>query len=181
MFQFKQFTIHQDQCAMKVSTDACILGAWVDVAQAENILDIGAGTGLLSLMMAQRSTACIDAVELDTPAFEQAKSNIAESNWGDRVEVFLGKIQDFSSDKKYDYIVSNPPFYQNHLKSEKVQKNQAHHTETLSFEELLDSVLRLRTTSGKFAVLLPAYEAKVLEDLAVSKGFFLKKINCSPS
>ena len=81
----------------------------------------------------------------------------------------------YHSDKKYDYIVSNPPFYQNHLKSEKVQKNQAHHTETLSFEELLDSVLRLRTTSGKFAVLLPAYEAKVLEDLAVSKGFFPQK------
>ena len=175
MFQFKQFTIHQDQCAMKVSTDACILGAWVDVAQAENILDIGAGTGLLSLMMAQRSTACIDAVELDTPAFEQAKSNIAESKWSDRIEVFHGKIQKFSPDKKYDYIVSNPPFYQNHLKSEKVQKNQAHHTETLSFEELLDSVLRLRTTSGKFAVLLPAYEAKVLEDLAISKGFFPQK------
>lgn len=175
MFQFKQFTIHQDQCAMKVSTDACILGAWVPVEQAENILDIGAGTGLLSLMMAQRSTARIDAVELDQPAFEQAKSNISQSKWHNRISVFQGKIQDFSSDKKYDYIVSNPPFYQNHLKSEKVQKNQAHHTETLSFEELLDSVLRLRTTSGKFAVLLPAYEATVLEDLAVSKGFFPQK------
>ncbi|NBB27155.1 tRNA1(Val) (adenine(37)-N6)-methyltransferase [Cellulophaga sp. BC115SP] len=175
MFQFKQFTIHQDQCAMKVSTDACILGAWVDVAQAENILDIGSGTGLLSLMMAQRTNAAIDAIELDLPAFEQAKSNIAESKWSDRIGVFHGKVQDFSPDTKYDYIVSNPPFYQNHLKSEKVQKNQAHHTETLSFEELLDSVLRLRTTSGKFAVLLPAYEAKVLESLAINKGLLPQK------
>ncbi len=175
MFQFKQFTIHQDQCAMKVSTDACILGAWVDVAQAENILDIGSGTGLLSLMMAQRTNARIDAVELDLPAFEQAQGNIAESKWSDRIGVFHGKVQDFSPDTKYDYIVSNPPFYQNHLKSEKVQKNQAHHTETLSFEELLDSVLRLRTTSGKFAVLLPAYEAKVLESLAINKGLLPQK------
>ncbi|MDI9877981.1 tRNA1(Val) (adenine(37)-N6)-methyltransferase [Flectobacillus longus] len=172
MFQFKQFTIHQDQCAMKVSTDACILGAWVDVAQAENILDIGAGTGLLSLMMAQRCPAHIDAIELDLPAFEQAKSNITQSKWSERIGVFHGKVQEFSANKKYDYIVSNPPFYQNHLKSEKAQKNQAHHTETLSFEELLDSVLRLRTTSGKFAVLLPAYEANVLESLAINKGLF---------
>ncbi|WP_026994222.1 tRNA1(Val) (adenine(37)-N6)-methyltransferase [Flectobacillus major] len=173
MFQFKQFTIHQDQCAMKVSTDACILGAWVDVKASTRILDIGAGTGLLSLMMAQRSDALIDAVEMDEPAFLQAQQNIGSSVFAERISIYHQPIQDFRSDKKYDLIVSNPPFYSNYLKSEKVQKNQAHHTETLTFEELLASVFRLLTTYGKFVVLLPEYEMQLLLKLAQLQGFFV--------
>lgn len=111
-FRFKQFVVNQDKCAMKVCTDACVLGAWADVEGAEKILDIGTGTGLLALMVAQRnSNAEIDAVELDQDAFSQAIENVKTSSFSERIKVVNSSIQGFSPSYQYDFIVTNPPFF----------------------------------------------------------------------
>jgi tRNA1Val (adenine37-N6)-methyltransferase len=174
-FTFKQFTIHQNHTAMKVTTDACILGAYVDVQGAKTILDIGTGTGLLALMLAQRSKAKIDAFEIDESAYNQAVVNVNESIFKDKITIYHTSIQDFSSEKRYDLIISNPPFFQNHLKSETESRNNSLHTDTLSFEDLLSSVLRLLSPNGTFVVLLPAYESSVFEQLAISEGLYPQK------
>lgn len=178
MFQFKQFTIQQDKCAMKVSTDACILGAYAPVTSAKHILDIGTGTGLLALMMAQRSTATIDAVEIDNQAFEQACSNAQGSRFAAQIRLHQERIQDFVAPHLYDCIVSNPPFYQNYLKSDKRAKNMAHHTDALSFEDLIAAVLRLLDKQGIFVVLLPDYEMNLLRNLCETQGLFLQQSLC---
>ncbi|PWK28344.1 tRNA1Val (adenine37-N6)-methyltransferase [Arcicella aurantiaca] len=178
-FSFKKFTIHQDQTAMKVTTDACILGAYTNVAKTNKILDIGTGTGLVAMMLAQRTEAEIDAVEIDTNAYNQAQNNIQESVFKEQISVFNTSIQDFSEisvyQNKYDLIVSNPPFFQNHLKAEETARNNSIHTDTLSFEDLIQSVLHLIASAGTFVVLLPAYESSVLESLAISKGLYPHK------
>lgn len=174
-FTFKQFIIHQDQTAMKVTTDACILGAYTDVKGATKILDIGAGTGLLALMLAQKSEAKIDAVEIDENAYNQAVGNINQSIFNDKISVYNKSIQDFITINSYDLIISNPPFFHNHLKSEKVSRNNSLHTDTLSFEDLLDSILRLLSSNGVFIVLLPAYERLIFEQLAITKELYPQK------
>jgi tRNA1Val (adenine37-N6)-methyltransferase len=173
-FRFKQFTVWQDQCAMKVCTDACILGAYADVASAGQILDIGAGTGLLSLMLAQRSPASIDAVEMDDKAYQQANQNVARSPFSDRIRVHHGRIQDFTAPEpgSYDLIISNPPFFKNHLRSPDPGRNEALHTATLSFAELLDAIVHLLHPTGKCSILLPVYESRLLEEAASSRGLF---------
>jgi tRNA1Val (adenine37-N6)-methyltransferase len=134
-FQFKQFIIHQDRCAMKVTTDACLFGAWVakevggQKSEVETILDIGTGTGLLSLMLAQKTNATIDSVEIDEAAAEQAQENANASLWKDRIFVMPGDAKDmaYTFCKNFDIIISNPPFYENELTSSDHQKNLAHH------------------------------------------------------
>lgn len=174
-FSFKQFTIHQDQTAMKVTTDACILGAYTTVDKAKKVLDIGTGTGLVAMMLAQRTDAQIDAVEIDLNAYNQAYSNIQESIFKEQISVFNTSIQSFERQNQYDLIVSNPPFFQNHLKAEETARNNSLHTDTLSFEDLIHSVLRLISSAGTFVVLLPAYQSSVLETLAISKGLYPHK------
>ena len=145
---------------MKVCTDACILGAWVankifnGEISASSILDIGAGTGLLSLMLAQKSTATIDAVEIDGNAFDQAARNFKQSPWSERLRAFHGDIMIFDL-IKYDFIISNPPFYQGDLVSPQQNRNTAKHDELLNLGELLSAMKKLVNTSGSFAVLLP--------------------------
>lgn len=174
-FTFKQFTINQDRCAMKVCTDACILGASTNVENVNNILDIGTGTGLLSLMLAQRSDAQIDAVEIDEDAYQQALTNIQASRFIDKINVHHQRIQDFTSTETYDLIISNPPFYQQSLKSPDAKANKALHAVELSLDELIDSVLRLLTIEGKFVVLLPPFEIEKLIQIAQKKGLYLSK------
>ena len=174
-FSFKQFTIHQDKTAMKVTTDACILGAYTEVQGVKSVLDIGTGTGLLSLMLAQRSKAKIDAIEIDENAYNQAITNANQSNFKDTITVYNTSIQDFETDKRYDLIISNPPFFQNHLKSETESRNNSLHTDTLSFADLLSTVLRLLSPNGTFVVLLPVYESSVFEQLATSKELYPQK------
>ncbi len=178
-FSFKQFIVHQDQTAMKVTTDACIFGACISIDGTKKILDIGTGTGLIAMMLAQRTKSQIDAVEIENSAYSQAVINIQKSIFKKQINVFNTSIQLFSEQSEqqnqYDLIVSNPPFFQNHLKSEKTSRNNSLHTDTLSFEDLIHSVLRLISSVGTFVVLLPLYESSVFEELAISQGLYPQK------
>ena len=140
-FQFKEFTIHQDAAAMKIGTDGVLLGAWCSVADFPNsILDIGAGTGVVSLMLAQRSDAMtIDAVELDENAYTQTVDNFERSNWGDRLYCYHASFQEFANEiaadhETYDLIVSNPPFYTDGFETKNSARNKARSTSFLPFE-----------------------------------------------
>lgn len=161
-FQFKQFSVAQDRCAMKVGTDAVLLGAWSALDHMPNtILDIGSGTGILALIMAQRSTAeLIDALEIDADAYEQCVYNFETSDWGDRLfcyhaslDEFVGEIED-----TYDLIISNPPFYTDHFKSRNEARNKARFEDALPFEELLTSASKLLSVTGQLNVIIPFSE-----------------------
>ena len=170
MFRFKQFTIRQDQTAMKVCTDACVLGAVADVA-GKSILDIGTGTGLLALMATQRNpTARVDAIEIDKLAFEQAVENVAESPFADRIRLWHGPVQGYQSAKPYDRILTNPPFFVNSLRSPDAAANRAHHADDLSFADLIAAVVRLLVPGGQWWVLLPPFEMGQLTTLAAEAG-----------
>ena len=147
-FSFKQFTVYHDRCAMKVGTDGVLLGAWADVVSARNILDIGTGTGLISLMMAQRCNAQIRAVDIDADAVEQARGNVAASQ--------LQDICHFTSETLFDVIVSNPPYFTDSLKCPERQRNIARHTDLLDFDKLAESAARLLHSEGVFSVIIPA-------------------------
>lgn len=173
-FQFKQFKINQDKSAMKVCTDACVLGVWTYVENAKRILDIGAGTGLLSLMVAQRNIlAKITAVELEDNAFAQASENIADSPFSNKITVFHSAIQDFNPDEKFDCIITNPPFFQSDLKSPDLRINQAHHSESLTFEDLLIAIERLLEPDGSWNILLPVDEGIIFQNMAEKSGWFM--------
>lgn len=163
---------------MKVCTDSCIFGAWTKPENATAILDIGTGTGLLSLMLAQRSEAVIDAVEIDEAAAKQAMQNVADSPWASRIKVHHGPIQEYAATctKQYDLIITNPPFYSNYLKSEKENVNVAYHSVALPTEELLTAVKKLLAPSGRLLVLLPPYEAELLREEALAFGLYASQI-----
>jgi tRNA1Val (adenine37-N6)-methyltransferase len=177
MFQFKQFTIHQNQTAMKVCTDACVLGAWTSADRVllpnagPTILDIGTGTGLLALMAAQNHpTAWVDAVEIDPDAFVQATENRRNSPFANRIQVHKTAIQEFRPGYAYDLILTNPPFFTNHLRSPDAATNRALHTDTLPFADLVTGIDRLLKPTGQWWVLLPPYEAGLLDQLAAPLG-----------
>ncbi len=177
-FQFKQFTIHQDNCAMKVCTDSCLFGAYITSniqPITSNILDIGTGTGLLALMVAQKSTATIDAVEIDEQAYLQAKNNFELSPWKERLQVFNASIQQYIPDKKYDLIISNPPFFENDLRSENKEKNAARHDTTLTLAELIQFIYHNLSTSGKAAILLPYSRRGDFDELLKTLDFFIEE------
>lgn len=165
---------------MKVCTDACLFGAYVaeNVIPSGNLLDIGAGTGLLALMLAQKTEALIDAVELDNEAAAQAIENVAGSPWKERIAVINRSIQDYykNTGKKYSLIISNPPFYENYLKSPEIARNTAIHAETLSLSELIDASVSLLEKHGTLALLLPPYESSLLKTLAEAKGLFFNQV-----
>jgi len=160
---------------MKVCTDACVFGASTEVENVNRILDIGTGTGLLSLMLAQRSKAQIDSVEIDEDAYQQAVMNVKISKFAKNIEVHHQRIQNFESTKNYDLIISNPPFYQQSLKSTDAKANKALHAVELSFDDLIDSVLKFLSIEGEFAVLLPPFEIEKLIQIAQKKGLYLSK------
>ena len=179
-FQFKQFTIHQDNCAMKVCTDACLFGAWVAnelkaINKTGTCLDIGAGTGLLSIMLAQKTTAFIDAVEIDKAAFEQAKENIYQSPWSEKISIINTDISTFETNKKYDCIISNPPFFEGDLKSSISNKNAAKHDTTLTLQQLLQAVENCLHEEGNFAVLLPYHRADFFIEAAAKSTLYVSK------
>ena len=178
-FQFKEFTVYQDMSAMKVCTDACLFGAYTaDLINKENIpvihcLDIGTGTGLLSLMMAQKLDCSIDAVEIDNRSYRQAAGNFRHSPWNNRLAVFNTGIKAYQTEKKYDCIISNPPFFEGDLKSDESGKNAAKHDSTLTLIELLEKVMELLNEEGIFAVLLPYKRVKYFIEEAEKKGLYL--------
>jgi tRNA1Val (adenine37-N6)-methyltransferase len=147
---------------MKVCTDACLLGSMAHHPDPKRILDIGAGTGLLSLMLAQRFDCPIDAVEVYPPAYEDAVYNFSQSKWHKRIAVHLSRIQNFNTTSKYDLIVSNPPFFSNYKKSIDLERNIALHNDSLPLSDLVKTVNRLLSAEGVFYVLLPSYETNNL-------------------
>ena len=174
-FHFQQFTIRQDRCLMKVGTDGVLLGAWTPVEGVRTILDIGTGTGLIALMLAQRAPgALIHGVELDAPSAEQAAENATASPWSDRVTIIPQGIQDYAlhATTRYDLIVSNPPFFYGGLKSPKVERNRVRHAETLTFGELVKAVVHLLAPDGRFCVILPQAEGRAFQEIALSFGLF---------
>jgi len=180
-FQCKQFIVHQQHTSMKVCTDACLFGAWVSnkalVQNANSIIDIGTGTGLLSLMLAQvteSSKASITAIEIEEKAAEEASSNFNISKWSDRLKLVNDSIQNFAAnyissvDKKneFDIIISNPPFYEGDLKSPDANKNKAAHSTELPWTSLVENVSILLTDAGSFFVLVPTLRAYTMQKLA---------------
>lgn len=166
-FKFQHFIVHQNNCAMKVCTDACLFGAWVagmHWPKIERVLDIGTGTGLLSLMFAQKNQGVIDAVEIDQQAYAQAADNFAASPWNNRLQLFHSSIQDFAC-KNYDLVIVNPPFFDNDLKSNDAARNIALHSQQLKLEELLTIAVDKINTDGKMAILLPAHRSQEVKKL----------------
>ncbi len=177
-FAFKQFIIKQDKCAMKVGTDAVLLGAWIFPNGSKQILDIGTGTGVVALMLAQKTEAHIDAIDIDKNAFNQASENVSESKFSNQISVIHSPLQQYCKEvnKKYNLIVTNPPYFEQSLKSSDEQRSYARHADVLPFEELIDGVIKLLDPKGKFCLILPTLEAEKFRVLAQKRGLFLSKL-----
>lgn len=181
VFQFKQFSINQDKCAMKVGTDGVLLGAWVPLEHHPySILDIGAGTGLIALMLAQRSTAeQIDAIEIEDEAYEQAVENFEDSPWGDRLFCYHAGLDEFvdeMEDEEYDLIVSNPPFYSEDYSSGNAERDMARQAASMPFNELAEAASLLLSGEGIFALILPYKEEEGFVRMAEEYSLFPYKI-----
>jgi len=177
-FQFKQFIIHQDQCAMKVCTDACILGAWFaqKTPAWSQVLDIGSGTGLLMLMLAQKHKGEIRGIELDLAAYRQLRDNIGQSPWRQMLKAFPGDVRSFTFPGKFDFIISNPPFFEGDLLSASATANLAKHSKELTLTELLAVIDVNLSSEGSFGILLPYHRmAWFVEQAAGRYGFFLRE------
>lgn len=175
-FTFKQFHIEQDQCAMKVGTDGVLLGSWAN--GGEHILDIGTGTGLLALMMAQRfEKSLIDAIEIEENAYQQAVQNVAKSVFKSKINIIHSSLQNFakSNINQYDSIICNPPYFVNSLKNNKKIKTIARHNDTLPFNELISLAYKLLKTEGTLSLVLPVNIFPLIETEAVIYGFFLNR------
>lgn len=180
MFQFKQFTVHQDRCAMKIGTDAVLLGAWCPIDnQPFSVLDIGSGTGILSLMIAQRSHATqIDALEIDEDAYEQCVENFENSSWSDRLFCFHAGLDEFvdEPEDEYDIIISNPPFYSENFKTNDSQRDLARFQDAMPFEDLIEAAALLLSENGIFSVIIPFKEESAFLALATEYELFPIKI-----
>ena len=180
-FQFKQFKIIQERAAMKIGTDGVLLGAWINVSHAANILDIGAGTGVISIMLAQRSdvNTKITGIEIEKNAAEEATENAQNSMWTETITILNKSIQQFQQNctKQFDLIVSNPPFFSNSQKSKCEYLAMAKHNHLLPLPELVEKSLNLLSSSGKFAVILPVNEAEKITQIAEKEGLYLQRSN----
>lgn len=179
-FQFKQFTVRQHRCAMKVGTDGTLLGAWSLAPSLPcRILDIGTGTGLIALMMAQRyPQASVTAIDIDAEAVLQARENVAASPFAKRIHVVEVDVVTFEDAEKFDSIVCNPPFFEDSLTCPDPQRTEARHTDTLGYRQLMESAFRLLKDDGRFSVILPADCRSRLESEAHLRGFFISRL-CS--
>lgn len=162
---------------MKVGTDGVLLGAWANIHSVKTCLDIGTGTGLIALIIAQRCNAKIDAIEIDKNSFDEAKENFANSNWGDRINAFHYSFQQFykSSSKKYDLIITNPPYFKDSLKSEDSGRNLARHNDELSLDDLLTGVVKLLYPTGQFCLILPFEQVENFKNEALTRSLFCTK------
>jgi tRNA1Val (adenine37-N6)-methyltransferase len=175
-FHFKRFSVAQDHSTHKVGTDGVLLGSWVNIREADKrMLDIGTGCGLIALMLAQRSRPGIhiDAIDIEERDVQQAIVNVAKSPWADKVFLWHVALQDFIPPNQYDLIVSNPPFFVNSLKPPEEKRTRARHAQSLSFEDLVNHVVRLLSPQGRFAAVLPYTEANQFSALASGKNLFV--------
>ena len=179
-FTFKKFSVNQDRCAMKIGTDGVLLGAWTPLINNPfNVLDIGAGTGILSLMLAQRSNAeQIDAIEIDEDAYEQCVENFEASPWGDKLFCFHAGLDEFvdEPEDEYDLIISNPPFYTDDYKSDNTSRDLARFEDALPFEELIEAAALLLSDNGIFSVIIPYKEEERFVSLCKELDLFPLKI-----
>jgi len=177
-FEFKQFTIKQDRSAMKVGTDAVLLGAWVDCKGAGSILDIGTGTGVIALMLAQKCNVNIDAIEIDEASYSQAQENILNSKWKDRIKIYHTSLQGFAASLsvKYDLIVSNPPYFIDSSKASGMERTKARHTDMLPFDQFVNAAKNLLSPKGSLCIILPVKESELFRELAEAKGLHLSKL-----
>lgn len=178
-FRFKQFTVYHDRCAMKVGTDGVLLGAWCDASEANTALDIGTGTGLIALMIAQRNpNSIIDAIDIDKDAIEQAEENIRQSPFFLRIKCHHCSLQLFHGQyqRKYDVIVSNPPFFAQSLKSPDGGRTLARHTDSLQMEELIGISSDFLSDKGKLSVIYPFEYKELLVEQAAQAGLYVSRI-----
>jgi len=179
-FIFKQFRVQQDRCAMKIGTDGVLLGAWTSLDHRPySILDIGAGTGIIALMLAQRSNAdTIDAIEIDEPAFEQCVDNFETSPWGDRLFCYHTDLDGFVNEigEEYDLIVSNPPFYSELVPSGNDSRDRARQNRSLPFKDLLSGVSELLSETGRFSTIVPFKEEMEFLKIAAGHQLFPSRI-----
>ena len=177
-FTFKQFVIHQDRCAMKVGTDGTLLGAWAKTAREDGrILDIGTGTGLIALIIAQRyPKALVKAIDIDVEAVAQATDNVQHSPFADRIQVCQADVNEYEVGERYDAIVCNPPYFNHALTCPDDQRTQARHTLSLSYQQLMKAAWRLLSDKGLFSVIIPNDYFQQLESEAHMAGFFLTRI-----
>jgi len=174
-FHFQQFSVLQQHSGMKICTDAVLFGAMAPVKQGDHVLDIGTGTGVLALMAAQLGAAKITAVELTEEAFKEADINFNNSPWAKRLEAVHQDIQSFAlaDRQQYDLIISNPPFFENHLKTVDALRNTARHTDQLPFADLMDIAEQLLSLQGLFYLLIPAHAVAKFSAQALAAGFYL--------
>lgn len=174
-FRFKNFSIKQDRCAMKVGTDGVLLGAWA--IGGARVLDIGSGTGLIALMMAQRfPEAFVDGVEIDHDAALQSMENVAESPFADRIRIYESALQDFRPSAMYDAIVTNPPFYSHHLASPDAARKMARQADTLHFTDILNFAKQWLEQDGELSAVLPVESADEFSEAAFLRGFFISRL-----
>lgn len=173
-FRFQQFEVFHDRCGMKVGTDGVLLGAWVQTLEARRILDVGAGSGLIALILAQHSEAEIIGIEFDAAAAGQAAENARNSPWSERIHIVKEDFRTYQEDL-FDLIVSNPPFFQNALQAPVPIRNQARHDVTLSYEELISKASTLLTPEGRLAVIIPSATQQEFENLCWSSKLYLKR------
>lgn len=177
-FAFKQFVIHHDRCAMKVGTDGVLLGAWTDVSKTHRVLDIGTGTGLVALMLAQRCEATIIAIDIDKDAVGQAQENVLASPWRNRVEVGEQDVRSYETNMLFDTIVSNPPYFIDSMRCPDGQRSTARHTDTLHADELMEKVSELLTPEGKFSLILPFEQSEEVVWIAEGVGLYPSRHTC---
>lgn len=177
-FIFKRFTIYQDKCAMKVGTDGVLLGAWIDADGMQRILDVGTGTGLIAIMLAQRTKAIIEAVEIDEDAALQARQNAEASPWHDRIIVYHTSFQEFAlqSASRYDLIVSNPPYYHNALKATAKSRTTARHAMSLDYQNLIEYSEKLLASEGKLCMIVPYDMSNLIIDHACLNGLYVHRV-----
>jgi tRNA1Val (adenine37-N6)-methyltransferase len=177
-FQFKQFRIIQEMSAMKVGTDGVLLGAWVNLNKARRILDVGTGTGLIALMMAQRLAEQITGIELDKNAADEAAQNCADSPWSNRITIINLPFQNYSETASpgFDLIISNPPFFVNNQKSKNNRLAIAKHNDLLPFSDLIEGSIRLLDQNGRLAIILPVAPAQTFIELAARDGLYLNRL-----
>ena len=177
VFRFKEFSVHHDECAMKVGTDAVLLATWTNIAGARSILDIGTGSGVIALILAQRSNpeVKIDAVEIAEKDATQARQNFNSSPWTNRLRVHHTPIQSFLPEYHYDHIISNPPFFTNSYRPPGEGRSGARHTQSLSHDTLINTVLKLLTPAGSFDIILPYTEGNAFLKIAGSAGLFCQR------